>query len=671
MAHLPDYTSLGERPTPQLPRRTPMVAEYRPTSGFEGSAAESLGHTGNEFERAASIALQAKEQQDTVRAEDAVNQLRMKQLDMTYGKEGFANLKGGDAVNRPLMKEYGAGFDQAAAQIAGGLGNDYQRQLFQRRAQVAGMQLREDVARHVMHESNVYAETVFASKMDVEAKAAGARWNTADGASVPLLNIANAVQLEAERRGLAGEEGKVWIADQMAKAKSKVFTAQIQSALTSDPSTGPFEAQALLKRYGDDLDPVQRAVLTHQVTAAVRPIQAKSDAEKSVKDVLAKVEAAVAEGDSGIAAKITAVDAAGTVAYNLTDREGKVHTGRATPEEAVRIYRMLNGPAEGGATKTDVASLVGDAIAAAERNAAATHPGDLEYRDQVVRTVKDYFGTIVAARNAQQKGDTEALINGLNPQQGEAPTTREQLLANPALRAAYDRLDPSQRLGIDGHLHQNLMRAQGAALKEDGAVVSDLANKIFLPADDPSRVRSVAQLLPYLAPGKGLNQSAFAFLSSLIDKSNSVSGGKFSHDVVKVAQTARSMLVRSTIGSVQPEVAEEAAYHFMRDLDAKVEAYQKDGKDVRELFTPGSKEYVLDPAKVMGYISTTPAAVVAGKAAEVQGGPTTTGRVGGPPSKSAPAAPQYDAGTVYQFKQGRYKFKGGDPKMSASWEEVK
>ena len=48
MAKLPDQTALGERPAPVLPRRTPMIAEYRPTTGMEGATAEQLGHTAGE-----------------------------------------------------------------------------------------------------------------------------------------------------------------------------------------------------------------------------------------------------------------------------------------------------------------------------------------------------------------------------------------------------------------------------------------------------------------------------------------------------------------------------------------------------------------------------------------------------------------------------------------------
>lgn len=621
MARLPGPEALGERPTPVPARRPPMVATYRGTSGFEGVESQALAHTGDDLRMTAGIVLQAQEHQDAVRAEDAATRLREKQIEMTFGKNGFVNLKGGDAVNKPLLKEYGSAFDGHAQQIADGLDNDNQRQMFRRRAQVSGLQLREDIARHVVHESNVYAETVFKSNVDVESKMAGARWAADDGAAVPLLRIDAAIDNEARRRGLSGDEGKVWADDQKMQARSKVYSAQVQAALNSDPTTGPFAAQALLKANGDSIDPVMRAVLNHQVAGAIRPIQAKVDAEKSVKDVISKVEAEIVAGTNG-AFELTAADVAagGTVRYAIKDKDGKILYGEATPEAVLRIAASARGDPRGLQTKSDVQALIGDAVAAAEKNAEITRPGDLQYRDEVVRNVKDYFGTIIAARNGQQKGDTETLIRGLNPQQGVPPTTRDQLLADPAMRAAYNRLDPSQQLGIDGHLHQNLMRAQGAALKEDGAVVSDLANRVYLPADDPMRIRSISQLLPYLAPGKGLNQSAFGFLSALIDKSNSMSGnGKWSQDVNRVSQTARLMLARSHQGSIQPELAEEAAYRFMRELDGKIDDYAKAGKDPRDLFTPGKAEYVLNPANVMGYLNSTAREATASAAAAVQG----------------------------------------------------
>src|SRR3990167_10896283 len=96
MARLPGAEALGERPTPTLPRRTPLVADYRATSGFEESSAQVLGHSASELQTAANSAMQMQEQHDAVRAEDAFNQLRQRQLDLTFGKEGFATLKGGN-----------------------------------------------------------------------------------------------------------------------------------------------------------------------------------------------------------------------------------------------------------------------------------------------------------------------------------------------------------------------------------------------------------------------------------------------------------------------------------------------------------------------------------------------------------------------------------------------
>ena len=107
MAQLPTAEALGETPVPVLPRRTPMLAYYRPTTGMEEVPAQELNRGAGELAGAAQVALRAKEQQDNLRAEDALNQLRTKETDLTFGANGFANLKGAQAVNQPVLKSYG------------------------------------------------------------------------------------------------------------------------------------------------------------------------------------------------------------------------------------------------------------------------------------------------------------------------------------------------------------------------------------------------------------------------------------------------------------------------------------------------------------------------------------------------------------------------------------
>jgi len=288
MARLPSAEALGERPTPTLPRRTPLVADYRATSGFEDVSAQVLGHSAAELQTAAGIAFQAQDQHDTVRAEDAFNKARQIQIDMTYGKDGFARLKGGDAVNRPLLQEYGAAYDGAVAQIAGTLDNDYQRQLFTKKAQVSGIQLRSDAMKHVAQQSDVYAETSFKSGMATETKMMGMRWSEADGDALPLLRMGDLIEKAADRLGLQGDVRKAWVTEQTTSAKSKGYAEMVQAALASGPK-GPFAAEAIMKVHGNEIDANTRLVLTHAIKQAVQPIEVRALAQDVVKSVVPQV----------------------------------------------------------------------------------------------------------------------------------------------------------------------------------------------------------------------------------------------------------------------------------------------------------------------------------------------------------------------------------------------
>lgn len=657
MARLPGSEALGERPVPVLPRRTPMVATYRATSGFEDAAGQELMRAGNEFEQAAHIALQAKEQHDALRAEDAATKLRQKQIDMTFGKDGFVNLKGGDAVNRPLLKDFGGAFDQSAAALAGTLDNDYQRQLFQRRAQISGMQMREDIVKHVAHQSDVYAQTAFKSKLDVESRMAGLRWSQPDGDVLPILNLTQTIEGEARRQGLQGEVKDAWVSNAVMAAKSKVYTEMVKAALVSDPLKGPFAAEAMLALHGKDIDPGVRLVLTHEVKSAIQPIEVAHDAERSVKDVLIGVATTLAIGGPNAANKTVAAES-GPATFRFRNKKGEIEEGTAANERSAQLYGAavlgLEPPAKedvAAATKRSVQALLGEAIAKGEAYAQQRKPGDLQYRDRVIQSIKGYVGTIIAAHDGVQKGHIDTLIRALNPLEGAPPITREQLLGNPANRAAYLALDPLEQLGIDGHLHQNLVRAQGGATKQNLNSVFALSNRIFMPADDPSRVRTIQQLIPYLDPNNPdhINVANFNFLAGLIDKSQSVAGLKFAAAVNRAAQSAKSTLLHSMIGQVDQDGALNAANQYHIELQAKVEQYIEEGKDPRSLLQPGTKDSMVDPAVVMGYLGQTPRGAVAAQAGRlVTENPALAveGRIGGGPVRPVGPQPLKSPGTM-------------------------
>ena len=631
MARLPGAEALGERPTPVLPRRTPLVADYRATSGLEEFSAQVLGHSASELQQAAGIAMQMQEQHDTVRAEDAFNQLRKRQIDMTFGKEGFANLKGGDAANRPLLKEYGGAFDGAAAQLAAGLDNDYQRQLFTKRSQVAGIQMREDVARHVAQQSDVYADTVFRSKLDVEAKAAGARWAAPDAAAVPLLNIDNAIDAQARRLGLAGNDGQAWVDDMRMKARSNVYSNMVKQAMASDPVNGPFIAQKIMADHAGEISPDMKAVLSHEINTAIRPIQARRDAQAVISGtVLPSVVVALQTGGQPVDANLVAQEAGGEPAtYRFRLADGTIEEGTASSARVAAKYgATITGKAV-PQTKAATQANLGEWIAAAEAQAERTHPGDILYRDAVVQNVKGYVGTIVAAQEGQQKAHYQQLVGALlpTPENQRPPTTMDELMAAPANRAAYFALDPSQQSGVIGMLQHNLQRSLGAPIKSDGKVVTDLAARIFLPAEDTNRIRNIGQLIPFFgvnADGtpKGLDQASYNFLGGLIDKANSVNGNKIAREIQRTAASARSKML-SSIWAVDKDATEDAAVQFNIDLQRKVDEYTEAGKDVRPLFTPGSADYVLTPGKWQSYLQS-PQQAVAGAAQAAVG---NTGRI--------------------------------------------
>lgn len=198
----------------------------------EGYAALAKG-LGRSAEDIASVAMREQDQADKIRAEDAFNQLRNKQLDLTLGEDnGFAKLKGGDAVNRPVLKDWTAKFDDQAKQISQGLGNDNQREEFMRHATVAKASFAGDILRHVSHESDVYAKGVLQGTFDAETRSIGSNPQDELASGISFDRVNAAIEREGERLGQTREQ----IDNARAKAGDHLWTARLEAWRLVDPA---------------------------------------------------------------------------------------------------------------------------------------------------------------------------------------------------------------------------------------------------------------------------------------------------------------------------------------------------------------------------------------------------------------------------------------------------
>lgn len=201
MARLVDPLAT-ERPIPQPDAR--LHANIIPISSAgpvdPGPGFRALGHSleqgSNEIYHAQKI---EEERINTMAAEDAFNKLRMTQLDLSTGDSGFMKKKGAAAVNFPIYNEWSGRFDAARDQIGATLTNDRQREKYKARADLSGLQFREEILRHVGQESDVYAKEVYDGTMAVELRQAVARWNSPADIGLSLDRVKHAVDERAER----------------------------------------------------------------------------------------------------------------------------------------------------------------------------------------------------------------------------------------------------------------------------------------------------------------------------------------------------------------------------------------------------------------------------------------------------------------------------------------
>ncbi len=217
MPTIPIYRQQTEvNALPSMGRVDPSAAAA--PAAAVGRVAQQLSQWGEE----------RRQEFDALRTEEAFNQLRERQMALMLDPEkGFSSVKSRDAVQRPLVKEYSEFFQQAQNEIAATLQSENQRKRFQQRAAGAGLEFRNALMRHVLQESNQYAQEVYQGTLTVESDRAIKEWNNPYTIQSSLDRIDAAVAQRAKREGLAADATDALLKD----ARSKVHTSVLKAAL--------------------------------------------------------------------------------------------------------------------------------------------------------------------------------------------------------------------------------------------------------------------------------------------------------------------------------------------------------------------------------------------------------------------------------------------------------
>jgi hypothetical protein len=242
MPKLPDYTALGQSPTP-----TPSTHVTGP-HGYETAVGDAMQKFGTSMQEMSQTIERVQDRNDKYAAEDAYNKLLDRKMDLTFGEDGFTKKKGEDAVKGNLMEDYDERMGSAIEDIGGELSNPRQQKYYRDRARIAALQYKQDVLKHVTTESDVYQKEVFGATLETERRNAAVRWSDPNAIRASQTRMDAAIDQEADRMGWSKKKK-----DQMKyEAGSTMHIGIIQSAVSEK---NPKYARSWFEANKDAIDP--------------------------------------------------------------------------------------------------------------------------------------------------------------------------------------------------------------------------------------------------------------------------------------------------------------------------------------------------------------------------------------------------------------------------------
>ena len=259
MAKIPLYSGqqvqLDNLPNARQQIATPDGAFGATQAAQSAQLAKGLGDLGEGIARADRLqqqaVLRAQQEADQVRVDDALNQLRETEMDLTFDtNSGYTALQGVAALNRPdnkpLHVEYLEKLQKRYGEIEKALGNDNQRTAFRLKANDRMVAFKGTLQNYEGDQFRRYETSVSEGTIATATRQLALFYNDPDKVDDSVLSIQAAAARRGRSKGLAANE----IAADTEKLVSAAHIGAIDHALANNQV---LEAEKYLRRYGKQM----------------------------------------------------------------------------------------------------------------------------------------------------------------------------------------------------------------------------------------------------------------------------------------------------------------------------------------------------------------------------------------------------------------------------------
>lgn len=249
MARVPTYDSfqVEANTLPQVRLNAPQMPDTAGQQAMQmGAAMQQAGG------KLGAIALDMQQEINQTRLDDAANKAKEAMLRLTFDKDtGYTMLKGNNALERPdgvsLDQEYGDQLQKELDNISSSLGNDAQRQAFQKLASGMATSFRGDVLKHATQEYVTYSLSVADGVQATAMREIMLNYNNPEAVDKAVLRIRGQTYRQAQLTGKSAE----WQEAQNRKLTSEAHKLVVKTAMEK----GDLKyAEGYMKKYQDQLD---------------------------------------------------------------------------------------------------------------------------------------------------------------------------------------------------------------------------------------------------------------------------------------------------------------------------------------------------------------------------------------------------------------------------------